>query len=413
MKTKRILSALLGLVMVLALLPTTAFAATDLTVPPANPVDVIYDTFDYRAYANIYPDVKAAYGYDAQKLWAHYVNYGKAEGRVAFAISVSDNPKSGATTYKNAADGTGYTSYDGPATISATYLDPLPPSSNHQAQNWHDYQLTRPQFMSNAKLVAEWHSIMDVINNQKTGFNYDIVRMTRRSALVGELSHRALDFEKIYCYENGIKTIASTTVSDKDYQETKTSEEYGRAAQSDCIILLHWMYGWRESSLTKQIFPTPPANPGTAGQTSTTTPTAPAGPAVSLTKQNLTVNGAAKNTEIYNIDGSNYFKLRDMAALLNGTGSQFSVDYDAAESTIVVKTGAAYTLAGGELATGTDKSSTATASKQSIEIDGKKADLTAYNIGGNNFFKLRDLGTALGFDVDYDSATSTMIVKSK
>ena len=34
-------------------------------------------------------------------------------------------------------------------------------------------------------------------------------------------------------------------------------------------------------------------------------------------------------------------------------------------------------------------------------------------IGGNNFFKLRDLGTALNFDVDYDGATSTMIVKSK
>ena len=145
--------------------------------------------------------------------------------------------------------------------------------------------------------------------------------------------------------------------------------------------------------------------------------TAPGGgvskPSVVPTSQKLTVDGAAKNTEIYNIDGSNYFKLRDIAALLTGTGSQFSVDFDAARSTIVVKTGKAYSFAGGELVTGTDKSASAVASAQSIEINGKKVDLTAYNIGGNNFFKLRDLGTALNFDVDYDSAAATMIVKSK
>ena len=136
-------------------------------------------------------------------------------------------------------------------------------------------------------------------------------------------------------------------------------------------------------------------------------------PMVVPTSQKLTVNGVAKNTEIYNIDGSNYFKLRDMAALLNGTGSQFSVDYDAARNTIVVKTGEAYTPVGGELATGTDKSASAVASAQSIEINGVKVELTAFNIGGNNFFKLRELGAALGFDVDYDAGTATMLVTSK
>ena len=40
-------------------------------------------------------------------------------------------------------------------------------------------------------------------------------------------------------------------------------------------------------------------------------------------------------------------------------------------------------------------------------------NLTAYNLAGNNFFKLRDLGKALNFDVDYDGSTATMIVKSK
>jgi len=139
---------------------------------------------------------------------------------------------------------------------------------------------------------------------------------------------------------------------------------------------------------------------------------APAKPAVVPTSQRLTVNGAEKNTEIYNIDGANYFKLRDMAMLLSGTSSQFSVDYDAARKTIVVKTGEPYTPAGGELAAGADNSASAVLSSQSIEINGEKVDLTAYNIGGANFFKLRDLGDALGFGVDYDGTTKTMLVTS-
>ena len=136
-------------------------------------------------------------------------------------------------------------------------------------------------------------------------------------------------------------------------------------------------------------------------------------PAVVPTSQNLTVNGEKQETEIYNIDGSNYFKLRDMAALLNGTGSQFSVAWDETNATISITTGEAYAAAGGELATGTDKSATAVESAQKLMVNGAAVELTAYNIGGNNFFKLRELGTALGFDVDYDDATATMIVSSR
>ncbi len=145
-----------------------------------------------------------------------------------------------------------------------------------------------------------------------------------------------------------------------------------------------------------------------------TRPAAPAKPLAALSTQKLSVDGQEQSAEIYNIDGSNFFKLRDMAALLSGTGSQFSVSYDAASNEIVVKTGEAYTPVGGELASGSDQSASAVASAQSVQIDGKTVtDLTAYNIGGNNFFKLRELGGKLGFDVDYDASTSTMLVVSR
>ncbi|MBE6909970.1 MAG: carbohydrate-binding domain-containing protein [Ruminococcaceae bacterium] len=134
--------------------------------------------------------------------------------------------------------------------------------------------------------------------------------------------------------------------------------------------------------------------------------------AVAPTTQNLTVDGAAQNAEIYNINGSNYFKLRDIAMLLSGTGAQFSVDYDAASRTIIITTGRGYTPQGGELERGTDRSASCVRSAQTLVIDGRTVALTAYNLGGNNFFRLRELGAALGFGVDYDETTRTMLVTS-
>ena len=136
---------------------------------------------------------------------------------------------------------------------------------------------------------------------------------------------------------------------------------------------------------------------------------------VAPTKQALKVDGTARETEIYNINGANYFKLRDMAALLNGTGAQFSVDFDKASNTISVKTGESYTVIGGELTVpaaeqAAEKAGTAVKSAQKLTINGESAYLAPYNIGGQNYFALRDLDDALGFGVDYDAATKTMLV---
>ena len=130
--------------------------------------------------------------------------------------------------------------------------------------------------------------------------------------------------------------------------------------------------------------------------------------------QNLSVDGVDADCDKYNIDGSNYFKLRDLAQLLSKTDSRFSVSFDEQSNAVTVVSGKEYTPVGGELARGRDQSKTAVVSRQSVLIDGKAADgLSVYNIGGNNYFKLRDLGDALGFTVDYDADSNTAIVLSK
>lgn len=136
------------------------------------------------------------------------------------------------------------------------------------------------------------------------------------------------------------------------------------------------------------------------------------GPAVTATNQTITVDGAAVTAEVYNIDGSNYFKLRDVAQMLNGTDAQFSVAYDEASRTVKAVSGESYAAIGGELEKGEDKSSTCVESNQAISINGLAREITAYNIGGSNFFKLRDLGNVLGFGVSYDEATRTVAVDS-
>ena len=49
---------------------------------------------------------------------------------------------------------------------------------------------------------------------------------------------------------------------------------------------------------------------------------------------------------------------------------------------------------------------------QSVYVDNTRVYPTGYNIGGNNYFKLRDLGDALEFDVDYSATTNTAIISS-
>ncbi len=154
----------------------------------------------------------------------------------------------------------------------------------------------------------------------------------------------------------------------------------------------------------------PPAKPGGEETPPAADPNT-AAPSVVLSPQQLTVNGTEQKVEAYNIGGANYFKLRDLAALLNGTASQFNVSYDQARNTVVVTTGETYDgTAGTDF---DDNSASAVKSPQRIEIDGKEVPLTAYNIGGSNFFGLRELSEKLSYGVDYDAASNTAIIQSK
>lgn len=134
---------------------------------------------------------------------------------------------------------------------------------------------------------------------------------------------------------------------------------------------------------------------------------------VVVSPQSLIVNGESAVCEKYNIDGYNYFKLRDLAALLNDTGSQFSVTFDVAKQTVYVTTGEAYVPVGGELASGQDNSATCTGSDWKLVVDGQEVDVSAFVIAGNNYYKLQDLADIIGYDVAYLEADHTAVITSR
>ena len=113
---------------------------------------------------------------------------------------------------------------------------------------------------------------------------------------------------------------------------------------------------------------------------------------------------------VYKIMGNNYFKLRDVAMMLNGSGKQFAVDYDDVTKSISITTGKPYEAIGGELTGAAAETASASPTNNGIFIDGESVTLTVFKIGGANYFKLRDLGKALDFHVGYDDETKTVSI---
>ena len=124
-----------------------------------------------------------------------------------------------------------------------------------------------------------------------------------------------------------------------------------------------------------------------------------------LSQQPIYVEGERVwDVTAYDINGNNYVKLRDM-----GLSVGFDVVYDASTDSVHIDPTIAYS---GNPETYLDveipKTASAKLSQQPIYVNGKRVEITAYDIGGSNYMKLRDIGTAVGFGVTYDAGTDSV-----
>lgn len=130
--------------------------------------------------------------------------------------------------------------------------------------------------------------------------------------------------------------------------------------------------------------------------------------------QDVAVDGEPVQFQMYALKDANggvtnYVKLRDVAYVLNDSPSSFAVSYDEETKTIRLWTELSYSSNGSEMSTPFSGDRSYTASPTTLQIDYwtyKTLDailLTDDNGGGYTYFKLRDLGEALGFEVDWSA----------
>lgn len=122
------------------------------------------------------------------------------------------------------------------------------------------------------------------------------------------------------------------------------------------------------------------------------------------------VNGQKVAFDAYNINGNNYFKLRDLALTLSSTDARFDVVWSQDLGAVLMTSAKSYTPVGGEMRTGSSLNQTGVMNSSKVYLDGQSVDLTAYTILGNNYFKLRDIGKLFNFSVEWDGANQRIMI---
>jgi len=133
--------------------------------------------------------------------------------------------------------------------------------------------------------------------------------------------------------------------------------------------------------------------------------------------QSVDVDGKKVNFEMYALKDpttgylTNYVKARDVAQVLNGSKAQFSVGWDGVMN---LTSGASYTPNGSEMSTPFTGDRPYTLPTSPTNVNGTVSNLEAIVLtddqgGGFTYYKLRDLGQALGFNVGWSQEKGVFI----
>ena len=133
--------------------------------------------------------------------------------------------------------------------------------------------------------------------------------------------------------------------------------------------------------------------------------------AVKNTKK-VTLDGEEVKVGAYDVEGFNYLKLRDVAAIINGKKCQFSVGYDEPTKLISVELAKAYEKVEGDLAEIKDEKAKAIVSVKKILVNGEEKEIKTALINEYNYMQLRDLASLVGLDVKYDKVNKVIMLKS-
>lgn len=134
----------------------------------------------------------------------------------------------------------------------------------------------------------------------------------------------------------------------------------------------------------------------------------PASGVAKVRTQKIDIDGTEISFQTYalvdeNGGETNFVKLRDVAYAMSGTAAQFAVDWD---GSVQIVPGSAYLPNGSEMKTPFSGDRAYQKVSAATKIFGQDVPLTAITLtddhgGGYTYYKLRDLGQVLGFDVSW------------
>jgi hypothetical protein len=130
------------------------------------------------------------------------------------------------------------------------------------------------------------------------------------------------------------------------------------------------------------------------------------------TKAKVILDGREISFDSYNIKGNNYFKLRDVAYSLNGSNKRFSVTWNGDRQIIALDPGKNYVALGGEMSSKGTASVVARAGAHAVYIKNIQKYFMGYNIGGNNYYMLRDIAREMDFGVTWDAVGNRILINT-
>ncbi|OOB78104.1 MAG: hypothetical protein BEN18_08640 [Epulopiscium sp. Nuni2H_MBin001] len=121
----------------------------------------------------------------------------------------------------------------------------------------------------------------------------------------------------------------------------------------------------------------------------------------------IIINGKSVELEAYNINGSNYLGLRNMANLFSS-----SVDWDPITKLIVIKSNTGSVDMNNDFSNYVTKYTVANSNMLTISLDNVGSHVEAYLIDNSNYLGLRDIASLFNCSVDYNATTKLITITS-
>ncbi|WP_019214887.1 stalk domain-containing protein [Fenollaria massiliensis] len=130
--------------------------------------------------------------------------------------------------------------------------------------------------------------------------------------------------------------------------------------------------------------------------------------------QRIALDGEEVKVGTYLVEDYNYIKLRDVAAILKGTSSQFNVGRTIEDKSIlVIDPTSSYDILDSDLQEITKEKAKASLGITKVEIRGEIKELKTALIDGFNYVQLRDIAKLVGFEVKYNAKNKTIVIETE